>query len=145
VIRPVILGLVLLALSTGCSGGDEHEWTPERIGADVGSLVEDFNDHAAGVDERWEHSPVLLAAEFLGLDRREAARTTIVADVPGEGAETGEVTVVLEGLLDDSIAAERFVLALRRQGDVWTLASARWAQRCAAGRGHTDFSTEPCI
>jgi hypothetical protein len=145
VIRPVILGIALLALSAGCSGGDEHEWTPQATGADVGSLVADFNDHAAGVDEPWERSPVLLAGEFLRLDRREAARTSIVADVPGEGTEMGEVTVVLEGLLDDSIAAERFVLVLRRQGDMWTLASARWSQRCAAGRGHPDFSTEACV
>jgi hypothetical protein len=145
VTRQLAVCIALLALSAGCSGGGEHEWSPEATGAAVGSLVAGFNDHAADVDEPWERSPVLFAGEFLRLDRREAARTSVVADVPGEGTETAEVTVVLEGLLDDSIAAERFVLGLRRQGDVWALASARWAQRCAAGRGHSDFSTEPCI
>jgi hypothetical protein len=144
VLRRLSLGIALLALSAGCSGGGEHEWSAAATGIEVGSLVGDFNDHAADVDEPWERSPALLAGEFLRLDRREATRTSIVADAPGEGTETAEVTVLLEGLLDDSIAAERFGLELRRQGDVWTLESARWSQRCAAGRGHEDFSTEPC-
>jgi hypothetical protein len=144
VIRPVIVVIALLTISAGCGGDDEHEWNPDTVGADVDSLVADFNDHAADVDEPWERSPVLLAGQFLRLERREAARTNMVADVPGEGTETAEVTVVLDGLLDDSVAAERFVLGLRRQKDVWTLRSARWSQRCAPGRGHEEFSTEPC-
>jgi hypothetical protein len=145
VIRVGALALAAAVFLAGCGGDDEVTWDPASVGANAGSLVDDFNAHAADVDEPWERSPVLLAGEFLRLDRREASRTSVDAEAPGEGAETAAVTVLLEGLLDDSVAAERFVLALQRDGERWTLTSADWAQRCAPGRGHEEFSTEPCL
>jgi hypothetical protein len=146
VTRLSLVGLAAAVLAAGCSGrDDEHAWSPASFGARTGALVESFNTHAADVDEAWERSPVLLAGEFLRLDRREASHTSVDAQAPGEGTETAGVTVILDGLHDDSIASERFVLALRRQGELWELAAADWAQRCAPGRGHQEFSAELCI
>jgi hypothetical protein len=146
-VKAALLSAVLVAaLAAGCGGEDDKRaWSPDRVGPNVGALVADFNAYAADVDESWERSPVLLAGEFLRLDRRQATRTFMEAETPGEGTEAATVTVTLEGLLDDSIAAERFQLGLVRDGEAWKLDTAAWAQRCAPGRGHEDFSAEPCV
>jgi hypothetical protein len=142
----MLLAGAAAVVASGCGGdGGTSGWSPERVGPNAGALVADFNTHAREVDELWERAPVLLAGEFLRLDRRQATRTSLSAQAPGEGTEAATVTVTLEGLLDDSIAAERFELALVRDGEVWKLDSATWAQRCAPGRGHEDFSTQPCV
>jgi hypothetical protein len=139
-----MLAAVALTLA-GCGGDGGPEWNPDTGGSRVGGLVEEFRAYAEDVDEAWERSPVLLAGEFLRLDRREATRVRVTAESPGEATAEAGVTVVLEGLLDDSVAAERFMLALRRGGDVWRLEAADWAQRCHPGRGHEAFSAEPCL
>lgn len=135
-----------VALVAGC-GGDSAAWDgPQRPFAADGTIpVADFNAYAEDVDEPWERSPVLLAGEFLRLDRTEATRTTVESNAPGEGTETATVTAALRGLQDDSIAAERYVLGLERDGDVWRLSSAMWAQSCQPGRGHEDFSPAACV
>jgi hypothetical protein len=53
--------------------------------------------------------------------------------------------VTQRGLLDDSVAAERYLLGLQRDGDVWRLSSARWMQSCRPGRGHEEFSPVDCV
>jgi hypothetical protein len=146
VARAASFVLLLALLVAGC-GGDEPAWEgPQRpFGADGTVRVDAFTDYVNEVDELWERSPALLAGEFLRLDRAQATRVAIAAEATGEGTETATVTVTLSGLLDDSIAAERYVLAVRREGDVWRLTSAMWAQRCAPGRGHDEFSPETCV
>jgi hypothetical protein len=140
--------IVLVALAAGCGGdGDSAAWEgPQRpFGTDGTIPVGDFNAYADDVDEPWERSPVLLAGEFLRLDRSQATRTTVESAAPGEATETATVTATLGGLQDDSIAAERYVLALERDGEVWRLSSAMWVQSCHPGRGHEDFSPAPCV
>lgn len=137
--------VVATTLAAGCAGDDHPRWEPERLGAEVVGLVDEFDAHALEVDEPWERSPTLLAGEFLRVDRAEAARIRIDAEQPGEGTGPATATVTLDGLLDDSIAAERYVLRLARDGEVWRLRSAQWSQSCRPGRGHVGFSTEPCI
>jgi hypothetical protein len=140
----VSIGLALLAVA-GCGGDGAPSWAPESLGADVGTLVDDFNAHAEAVDEPWERSAALLAGEFLRLDRAQATSTNIDAEAPGEGTGPATATVTLTGLLDDSVLAERYVLSLARDGDIWRLEGAEWEQRCRPGRGHQNFSTDPCI
>lgn len=88
---------------------------------------------------------MLLAGEFLRLDRAQATQTSIEARAQGEGTETATVTVAERGLLDDSIAAERYVLGMQRDGEVWRLGSAMWTQSCQPGRGHQAFTTASCV
>jgi hypothetical protein len=140
----IALATFALAAVAGC-GSDQATWEPDALGANVGSLVDDFNAYAEDVDEPWERSPALLAGEFLRLDRTQASRTRIDSEAPGEGTGPATATVTLEGLLDDSVLATRYVLALTRDGEVWRLESAEWTQRCRQGRGHEDYSTEPCL
>jgi hypothetical protein len=141
----VVVGLVLAA---GCGGdGESASWDgPQRPFAADGTVpVRDFNAYAGEVDEPWERSPALLAGRFLRLDQSQATQTSIDARAQGEGTETANVSVTQRGLLDDSVAAERYVLGLQRDGEVWRLSSAIWMQSCRSGRGHEEFSPADCV
>ena len=75
-------------------------------------------------------------------DEEQAMAEEGVPPAPGSG---GNVTVTLDRLADDSVRAQRFVLTFTPDDNGWTLRSARVAQRCWPGRGHTTYSPEPCV
>ena len=147
-VPPLAVFLAALAL-VGCDGngaGGGHEWAgppdPEAAGTvEVG----EFAEHQESVDEPWEGSAPMAAAEFLRLDERTATKTSIVGTAGPEGTGPETVVVTLDGLLDDSIRAERWTLVFEPENETYLLTSAEWAQRCQAGRGHQDFSVEPCV
>jgi len=136
---------MLLALA-GCGTSEGHTWSGPPEPAEDGTVaVEDFAAHQDDVEELWEGSPTMAAGEFLRLDERTAVRTTVAATASGEGAGPQTVVVTLDGLLDDSVRAERWTLLFEPEDDVYRLASARWVQRCHEGRGHQDFAVEACV
>lgn len=140
-----LAGLAAVLTLAACSSG-EPEWLgPGDLGADGSVSTDGFADYAADVDETWEHSPALVAAEFLRLDEQEAPETTIASDTGPEGGGPARVTVTLDRLLDDSVQTRRYELELSRDGETWRLDRATWAQRCRPGRGHEDFAPEPCV
>jgi hypothetical protein len=53
--------------------------------------------------------------------------------------------VLLDGLGDDSVRAERWTLEFEPDGESYLLTSAQWATRCQPGRGHQDFSPDDCV
>jgi hypothetical protein len=55
------------------------------------------------------------------------------------------VTVTFDGLLDGSVRAERWRLVLEPEDGGYLLASAVRTLRCQPGRGHEDFTPEPCV
>jgi hypothetical protein len=99
----------------------------------------------------WADSPMRIALEFLDLadpsqSDGPAFTTTVVQEANPEDGEQAQVTVTLEGLLDDSVQAVRYDLRFQRgAAGAWTLVSATWAQRCAPGRGHQDFGPQLCV
>ena len=107
-----------------------------------GSLtVDGFDAYAESVDEAWEQSLMGTLDEFVGRDASDGADVSFEATSGPEGAGPGTATLVLDGLLDDSIRARRYELTLSRRDDgTWRIDSASWAQRCQVGRGHQDFS-----
>ena len=136
-----------LALA-GCGddGSDEASWPgPPDASADGTVAVDGFAEFTAGIEEHWEGSAAMSAGEFLRLDEREASRTTIAGVASPEGAGPETVVVTLDGLLDDSVRAQRWTLTFVPEDGVYRLTEARWAQRCQPERGHQDFSPEPCI
>lgn len=138
------LSLAALALA-GCGKSDTPTWAgPPDPGPGGTVAVEDFAAYQQDVDERWEGSAAMTASEFLRLDERTASTTTIEGRASGEGAGPETVTVTLDGLLDDSVRAERWTLDFEPDGDTYRLTAATWAQRCQPGRGHQDFSPELC-
>lgn len=136
-----------LAAATGCDGnGDGASWGgPPDPGADGSVPVEDFAAYQEDVDESWERSAEGVAVEFLRLDERTSTRTTIRGQSAGEGEGPRAVTVTLDGLFDDSVRAERWVLVLQPGADGYTLESALRTLRCHPGRGHGNFTPEPCV
>lgn len=139
----------LLAAGALAGCGDEEAaatWDgPPAPDAEGRVQVDGFVAYQEDVDERWERAPALAAGEFLRLDERTAARTTIEGTAQAEGAGPQTVVVTLDGLLDDSVRAERWTLAFERVGEAYRLASARRDLRCQPGRGHDEFSPEPCL
>ncbi len=144
----LLSALVLAVGLTACGNdGDDDEATwagPPDPAADGTVAVDGFADFTAAVEEDWEGSAAMAAGEFLRLDQQTATRTTIdgIASAEGTGPET--VVVTLDGLLDDSVRAQRWTLSFTPEGERYALTEARWAQRCQPGRGHQAFTPEPC-
>lgn len=141
------LSISALALA-GC-GSDvsvELVWGgPPKPEASGVVSVDGFAAYQREVDERWERSAAMAAGEFLRLDERTAARTTIEGKASAEGSGPQTVVVTLDGLLDDSIRAERWTLGFDEADGVYTLTAALREQRCQPGRGHQDFSADDCV
>jgi len=137
----------LVLAGCGADGGGPKEWAgPPRPSADGRLDVASFNDFLAGEGAASARSPVLASAEFLRLDESDAPTISLVSRAGAEGGGPATVVATLDRLLDDSVRAQRYVLRLERQADgTWRLRSARWAQRCWPGRGHQDFSPQPCV
>jgi hypothetical protein len=129
----------------GCGGDDEPRWGGP--GQRLGTLpVEAFNDHADDVEGTWEQSAALTAAEFARVDRTTARNVSIASRGGPEDAPEALVEVVVDGLLDDSVRARRYVLELRRSAErEWRIISAVATQRCWPRRGHQTFRPIACL
>ena len=138
--------LTILTLAACGENGDEAVWDgPPDPSADGTVAVDSFDEYTADVEETWEGSAAMAATEFLRLDERTATTTTIEASASGEGEGPQTVVVTLDGLLDDSVRAERWTLEFVQEDDVYRLTEASWAQSCQPDRGHQDFSPEACV
>jgi hypothetical protein len=148
-VRPLLLLATVLALAgCGSNGGDKAaDWPgPPKTGADGSVEFSGFNDFLAGDGKEFAGSPISAVTEFLRLDESTASVISVVATSPGEVRNFSEVVATLDGLLDDSVRAARYTVELQRnQSMLWRVRAADWAQRCQTGRGHQDFSAEPCV
>lgn len=124
---------------------------PTRYGAWSGDEtdLEAFNAWATAQNLR---DDLLSWVSFgLPLDRNNPKQVS-VAFSSAEAPTGATVTVVDEGLLDDSVHATRYRLLFSRKacGDCgsgwspWWLWKVETTYRCQPGRGHEDFSSEPC-
>jgi hypothetical protein len=148
-VRPLLLLATVLALAgCGSNGGDKAtDWPgPPKTGADGSVEFSGFNDFLAGDGKEFAGSPISAVTEFLRLDESTASVISVVATSPGEVRNFSEVVATLDGLLDDSVRAARYTVELQRnQSMLWRVRAVDWAQRCQTGRGHQDFSAEPCV
>ncbi len=55
-----------------------------------------------------------------------------------------EITLIHEGLLDDSQSGEKIVMTAKQTGASWTVTEIKKNWKCWAGRGHTNWGTELC-
>jgi hypothetical protein len=105
--------------------------------------VDAFNARAESVDEPWERDLAKVTDEFLALGPQENSTRSFQSTSSGG---SGSATLVIDGLGDDSVRARSYELTFTRRDDgTWKVESAHWAQRCHEGRGHQDFSPEPCV
>jgi len=92
-----------------------------------------------------KRSPTELALAHVHAEQTQSARVSTSAVSSPEGGGPTTVTIVQEGLADDSVAAVRTVLRYEPDGDGWRLVSSEQTQRCRSGRGHQDFSSADCV
>ena len=119
--------------STGATGAPSSGVLP----------VEAFNAKAERVDEPWERDLAKITDEFLAIREQESGSRSFNSTSSGDSATA---TLLVDGLGDDSVRARRYELTFTRRADgTWRIESATWAQRCHEGRGHQDFSAEPCL
>ena len=105
--------------------------------------VDAFNARAEKVDEPWERDLAKVTEEFLALEPQENSTRSFQSTSNGDSAGA---TLVIDGLGDDSVRARRYELTFTRRDDgTWKVESVTWTQRCHEGRGHQDFSPEPCL
>ena len=83
-----------------------------------------------------------IAGEFSEAKSRNISISSKFADVN----DRLTVTVIDDGLLDDSVRGEKIQVELQVGSDgVWKVLSYARTWRCWDNRGHTDFSEAPCI
>ena len=147
---PLVLFLSA-GLVAGCGSSSKHAsatttaaWsgTPATGGNDK-QVVASFNEYLK--NRPGSASPTQLALEYVHADRQQVALTTTQAEASPEGGGPTTVTVVLDGLADDSVRATRDVLRFAPDGSGWRLQSAVRTQRCQPGRGHADFEAGDCV
>jgi hypothetical protein len=140
--------LVSVATLVGCGNDVDVElvWAGPPDPQPGGTVsTNGFATYQESVDEYWERSAAMAAAEFLRLDERTAVRTTIDGKASAEGMGPQTVTVTLDGLLDDSVRAERWTLAFEQEDETYRLTNALREQRCQPDRGHQGFSADDCV
>ena len=115
-------------------------WTLET-NADGSITAVGFNEFIRARRPPWGESPGRAALE---LARRGGGEPGSGIEASSDPATPDQVMVVAE-LADDSVRLLRLDLVFRRDGDVVQLVSGTWTFQCHEGRGHQDFSLEPCI
>lgn len=111
-----------------------------------------FNDvimAAAQANEIWVSHPVAVSLMFLDHQRggRQvvAHQEEITLNSTPEAFEDAVVTIERSGFLDDSVAGDKYVITLGMQpGSEWLIESAHYGRRCRDGRGHANYSHDPC-
>ena len=113
--------------------------------------VTEFNDFVEQTSPPWSTLPLHAAIEFIygGTDPSKEQlplTTTLIQKTNAEAGTEANVTLVSDGIWDDSTAAIRYRLAFRQENDgTWRLVSAFTDHRCARGPDTKNFTTEPCI
>jgi membrane-bound inhibitor of C-type lysozyme len=101
-------------------------------------------DGAVLVGETWPADPVLIVLRFLEY-YNVGGLSLVKRDEAGESAPATTITVIREGLLDDSVRAIWDEIRLRRTGDgTWRIAGARRAYRCWRGAETVSYAAELC-
>jgi hypothetical protein len=119
---------------------------PVPLPADGSLPANEFNAYAEGVDEPWERDLRATVDEFISLGDLEAPYVSFQAASGPEGEGPTNVSILLDGLLDDSVRSRSYDLTLSRRADgTWRIDAASWAQRCQQGRGHQGFTPAKCL
>jgi hypothetical protein len=139
---------VTVTVTTNAAPTEHGEWEglPQPLPVDGGLPVDEFNAHAESVQEPWERDLAATVNEFIGETAADVQNISFQATTGPEGAGPAKASLLLDGLLDDSVRARRYDVTLsRRQDRTWRIDAASWAQRCQQGRGHQSFSPDPCL
>jgi hypothetical protein len=95
-------------------------------------------------NEEWVSDPVMVSLLFTGA--ADSMTQTIERKYPSaESRSTATVTITNEKLMDDSISGVKYKVDLKKnENGTWNILSVGKAIKCWKGRGHADYSSEPC-
>jgi hypothetical protein len=109
------------------------------------AAVDAFNAFLPTVAAPLNTSPCDAAKVFVKADAL-AESGNVDVEVSPDNAASANVTVTIDGLEDDSVAGERWVLQFAEQPDgSIRLAAAQRTVRCQPGRGHEEYSAALCV
>lgn len=55
-----------------------------------------------------------------------------------------EITLIQEGIGDDSVYGERIIMRAQLKGSTWTVTEIKMSWKCQNERGHQNWSAAPC-
>ncbi|GHN00420.1 hypothetical protein WSM22_19090 [Cytophagales bacterium WSM2-2] len=135
--RLPFVALLVFAIFTSCNRDNVDSFIVEDPQA--------YNDQIAGwyaEGKSWTNDPILIARELFRPDGPD--RKTIIDFEPGEN-DAATITLTREGLSDDSVGGEMRIIELEKAGGTWTIKKIRLGFKCWDGRGHQNYSGQPCI
>lgn len=101
--------------------------------------------NAARQNQAWVKSPMEVAVKLAGEFTEMRNRLLEMQYPSAESNDSMTLIITNEGLLDDSVRAEKIIFDLRKDSrGVWSVNSAQKSWSCHQGRGHQDFSAVPC-
>lgn len=137
----VLSGTALLAPAAGAA--DSHPSLAELPVAEM-KLVAPADYAAASVFAAGGSAPVEIALKIAG-EFEGSTQQIIQVNEGGEAPTATRITVVRDGLMDDSVRGERLDIALQRTATgVWRIAEVKRAWRCWRGESLDRFATRPC-
>jgi len=115
-----------------------------KFAVTVGQELEDVSDNYISITSATpaitqEQAQTLVLQTWGGCTPDTCGSVTVTAN-------SNYVTAIYEGLRDDSVGAQKKVAPAYYSNNVWTLGElTESSQRCQPGRGHQNFSPDPCI
>lgn len=118
-----------------------------KLAVTVGQELEDVSDNYFTITSATpvltqEQARALVLQSWGGCTPDTCGSVTVTVQ-DNNGQYT--VTAIYEGLRDDSTSARKKVAPAYYSNNAWTLGNAIVTQRCQPGRGHQDFSSNPCF
>lgn len=125
-----------------------NKFTPALIACTMASLMSGCDNTSAKKTDSMikGNYPLQVALHSMGESFQEDAYnlSAIQHINSGESPTKAVVTIEVSELPDDSVSAEKTVFTMSYQNDRWQIVNQVKTQRCWPGRGHTDFSEQPC-
>ncbi|MCB1025501.1 MAG: hypothetical protein KDB79_13985 [Acidobacteria bacterium] len=95
--------------------------------------------------QAWVRSVSQVVVRLIGEMEEMRSRTIQLLSASPENSDSITAVITDEGLLDDSVRAQRTRLELRKDNSgVWKVLSGQKSWSCQNGRGHQDFSAVLC-
>ncbi len=93
-----------------------------------------------------ENYPLQVALHSMGeYFQDDVSNLNVIQHVnSGESPDKAVVTIEASGMMDDSVSTEKTVFTMTYQNNRWQIVNRVKTQRCWPGRGHQDFSEQPC-
>jgi len=135
-----ILLLTLLIILFACNDSAvkrEVKTEPKVVEIDIYSDINERLKKAEDID-----TPVELIKYYYGeVDNEEDVE--IKVDDLGKGQYT--INLIHDHIKDDSISGMRILMTAQQNNKKWTVQDIQRTWKCYKGRGHTEFSSEPCF